>query len=430
MFFAAKRRKMKTPLITNDAVVLGLLLSVLALVFYTSSQKTPFWTKFYGIVPSLLLCYFIPSLFNTFGLISGEASGLYKVASRYFLPTALILLTISMDFPAIVRLGPKALIVFLAGTLGIVIGGPIALLAIAAIDPSVLQTSGGDETWRGMATIAGSWIGGSANQTAMKEVFGASDKLFSTMIAVDVIVANIWTACLLYGAARSQKVDALLKADASVIEETKNRIEAYRASIMQIPALRDTMNIMAVGFGGTAVAHLLADWIVPALDTQKEFLESIYLSSVISAFFWIVLIATTIGLLLSFWQPARRLEGVGASRIGSAFVYLLVATIGMQMDVLAIFDNPILFLGGVIWMLSHVGITLLVAWLIKAPFFFVAVGSQANVGGAASAPIVASAFHPVLAPVGVLLSVLGYALGTYGGWLCGVSMQIIFEWMK
>jgi len=421
---------MKTPLITNDAVVLGLLLLVLALVFYTSSQKSPFWTKFYSVVPSLLLCYFIPSLFNTFGLISGESSGLYKVASRYFLPAALVLLTVNMDFPAIIRLGPKALVVFLAGTLGIVIGGPIALLAISLIDPTVLQTSGANETWRGMATIAGSWIGGSANQTAMKEVFGASDKLFSTMIAVDVIVANIWTACLLYGAARSQKINAWLKADASAIEETRNRIESYRASIMQIPMLHDTINLMAVGFGGTAIAHLLADNIVPTLEIHKQFLESIYLGSVISGFFWIVLIATTIGLLLSFWQPARQLEGVGASRIGSAFVYLLITTIGMQMDVLAIFENPILFLGGIIWILSHVGITLLAAWLIKAPFFFVAVGSQANVGGAASAPIVASAFHPALAPVGVLLAVLGYALGTYGGWLSGVSMQIIFEWLK
>ncbi|MCS7020086.1 MAG: DUF819 family protein [Cytophagales bacterium] len=421
---------MKTPLITNDAVVLGLLLSLLALVFYTAGKQTPFWKKFYGIVPSLLLCYFLPSIFNTLGIISGESSGLYKVASRYFLPAALILLTISMDFPAILRLGPKSLAVFLAGTLGIVIGGPIALIVVAWMEPSILQTTGENETWRGMATIAGSWIGGSANQTAMKEVFGAGDKLFSTMIAVDVIVANIWTGCLLYGAARSSKIDSWLHADASAIAETQNRIEHYRASITQVPQLRDTMNLLAVGFGGTAVAHLLADSIVPALEKKKAWLESIYLDSIISNFFWIVLIATTIGLLLSFWQPARQLEGVGASRIGSAFVYLLVATIGMQMDVLAIFDNPILFLGGVVWMLTHVGITLLVARLIKAPFFFVAVGSQANVGGAASAPIVASAFHPALAPVGVLLAVLGYALGTYGGWLCGISMQIVFEWLK
>jgi uncharacterized membrane protein len=146
--------------------------------------------------------------------------------------------------------------------------------------------------------------------------------------------------------------------------------------------------------------------------------------SLTSGFFWIVVVATTLGLILSF-TPAKKLEGVGASKIGSVLLYFLVATIGMHMDVLAIRDNPMLFLVGIVWMLVHVSILLGVAKIIRAPFFFVAVGSQANVGGAASAPIVASAFHPSLAPVGVLLAVLGYALGTYGAWLCGILMQTV-----
>ena len=121
----------------------------------------------------------------------------------------------------------------------------------------------------------------------------------------------------------------------------------------------------------------------------------------------------------------RSYEGAGASTIGSVFLYVLVATIGMKMDALAILDNPGLFVLGFIWMLIHVIILISVAKLIKAPFFFVAVGSQANVGGAASAPVVASAFHPSLAPVGVLLAVLGYALGTYAAWFCGILMQFV-----
>jgi len=102
-----------------------------------------------------------------------------------------------------------------------------------------------------------------------------------------------------------------------------------------------------------------------------------------------------------------------------------VATIGMQMNLKAIFQHFELFVVGIIWMLVHVTILLGVAKLIKAPYFFVAVGSQANVGGAASAPIVASAFNPALAPVGVLLAVLGYILGTYGALLCGILMQSV-----
>ena len=127
---------------------------------------------------------------------------------------------------------------------------------------------------------------------------------------------------------------------------------------------------------------------------------------------------------LSFTK-ARELEGVGASRIGSVFIYILVATIGMKMNVMAVFDNPGLFIIGLIWMAIHAFILIAVAKIIKAPFFFLAVGSQANVGGAASAPVVASAFHPSLAPVGVLLAVLGYAIGTYGAWLCGILMQTV-----
>ena len=119
----------------------------------------------------------------------------------------------------------------------------------------------------------------------------------------------------------------------------------------------------------------------------------------------------------------RQYEGAGASTIGSIFLYILVATIGMKMNALAILDAPGIFLLGLIWMLIHVILLLIVAKIIRAPFFFVAVGSQANVGGAASAPVVASAFHPSLAPVGVLLAVLGYALGTYAAWLCGILMQ-------
>ena len=137
-----------------------------------------------------------------------------------------------------------------------------------------------------------------------------------------------------------------------------------------------------------------------------------------------VVIATTIGLILSFTK-ARKLEGVGASKWGSIFIWILVATIGMKMNLGEVFNNLGLFAIGIIWMFIHVLILLIVAKIIKAPFFFVAVGSQANVGGAASAPVVASAFSPSLAPVGVLMAVLGYALGTYGAIICAQLMRII-----
>jgi uncharacterized membrane protein len=414
---------MHEPLITNDAVVLGLLMVILAFVFKTASSEKPFWQKFYTYVPSLLLCYFIPSILNSTGIISGEQSGLYKIASRYLLPASLVLLTLSIDLKAIMRLGPKAVIMFLAGTVGVVIGGPLAIMIVSVFNPDLVGGEGADAVWRGMTTVAGSWIGGGANQAAMLEVFGASAALFSIMVTVDVIVANVWTAEILYGAGRADKIDAAFKADSSAIEDVKRRIESFRLSVMKMPKLADTMLIFGIGFGLTGLSHFLSDYIVPYIKSLPPEWELDRLS-LDSPFFWIVVLATTFGLLLSFTK-ARNLEGVGASRLGSALLYVLVATIGMQMDLKSIYYNIELFMVGGIWILIHVGILLLTAKLIKAPFFFTAVGSMANIGGAASAPIVASAFHPSLAPVGVLLAVLGYALGTYGAWLCGIMMQAV-----
>jgi len=411
---------MAEPVFTNDAVVLGILMAILAFVFISSKSQHPFWKKFYTYVPTLLLCYFIPSIFNSLGIISGEESKLYFVASRYLLPTSLVLLTISIDLPEIKKLGPKALIMFFTGTLGIIIGGPLAILLVSTFAPDVIGGAGPDAVWRGLSTVAGSWIGGGANQAAMKEIFGVGDTVFSAMIAVDVIVANVWMAFLLYGAGIHERLDNWLQADTSAITELKEKIEAYRAQIIRIPDLTDAITVMAVGFGITAIAHLGADTIAPAIQQHAPGLARFSLTS---GFFWLIVLATSLALALSFTK-ARELEGIGASRYGSVFLYILVATIGMKMNILAIFENPGFFIVGLIWMAFHALLLIGVAKGIKAPFFFMAVGSQANVGGAASAPIVASAFHPSLAPVGVLLAVLGYAIGTYGAWICGILMQV------
>ena len=416
----------KEVLFTNDAVILGILMLILAVIFVTSASKNTAWKKFYTFVPALLLCYFVPSLLNTFGLIDAEASNLYFVASRYLLPASLVLLCLSIDIKGILKLGPKAIIMFLAGTLGIVLGGPISILVLSFFAPDLVGGAGPDEVWRGLSTIAGSWIGGGANQTAMKEIYLPSDELFSAMVTVDVIVANIWMAFLLFGAGISEKVDRFFKADSSSIEAVKKSIEDYRLSVNRNPSLTDMFAILAIGFGGTAVAHFGSDYITPIMEGYQETLDTYRLSSLSSGFFWLVIIATIAGLVLSFTK-LKSYEGAGASKFGSAFLYVLVATIGMKMDVTAIYHNLGYFAIGLVWMLAHVIILLVVAKIIKAPFFFVAVGSQANVGGAASAPIVASAFSPSLAPVGVLLAVFGYAVGTFGAIICAQLRQIVSQ---
>ncbi len=412
---------METPLITNDAVVLGLLIAILAVIFTTSHSSNPKWKKFYRYVPSLLLCYFVPSIFTTFGVISAEESNLYYVASRYLLPASLVLLTLSIDLKGIMNLGWKAVVMFFAGTIGIVIGGPLALMLIGAINPDIVAGNGPEEIWRGLATVAGSWIGGGANQAAMQVMYQPSNTLFSAMVTVDIIVANIWMAFLLYGAGMSKKVDSWFKADSSAIDALKDKIENYQAGIARVTTFVDLAKIGAVAFVITALGHIVGDTIGPWINENAPALADLSLNS---AFFWIIVTATTGGLIASFTK-LRDLEGAGASKVGSLFLYILVATIGMKMDLTSFVEVPGFFAIGLVWILIHVIILLGVGKLIKAPFFFTAVGSQANVGGAASAPIVASAFHPALAPVGVLLAVLGYALGTYGAWLCAEIMRAI-----
>lgn len=412
---------MVEPLIKNDAIVFGILMGILSFVIVTSNSNQPHWKKFYKYFPALLLCYFIPSVFNSLGIISGKDSNLYFVASRYLLPASLVLLTISVDLPAIKRLGSKAVIMFFTGTVGIVLGGPLSILLASMIAPDLVGGQGPEAVWRGFATVAGSWIGGGANQAAMKEIFDVGDSLFSAMIAIDVIVANIWMAILLYGTGMDEKINKWFDADVSSIDDLKLKMEQYKEQIMRIPETNDTMRVLAIGFGITGIAHLGADTIAPAIKNAAPELARFSLTS---GFFWLIVISTTFAILLSFTK-LRELEGVGASRIGSIFIYILVATIGMKMDILSIFDNPSLFIIGLIWMTIHAILLIIVAKIIKAPFFFLAVGSKANVGGAASAPILASAFHPSLAPVGVLLAVMGYAIGTYGAWLCGILMQAV-----
>jgi uncharacterized membrane protein len=361
------------------------------------------------------------------------------VASRFLLPASLVLLCLSIDLKGVVNLGPKALIMFFTATIGIVIGGPLALWTVSRFAPELLQGDHPDSIWRGLSTVAGSWIGGGANQTAMKEIAETTDTQFSAMIVVDVVVANLWMAFLLIGAGVSDKLDRILKADNSAITALKKKVEDYQSNISRIASLPDLAMIAAVAFGAVAAAHFGADLISPAVG---DFIEGkiaaakaagestiwMYVTSISSGFFWLVVLATTIGVIFSFTR-FRKLEGAGASKVGSLFLYILVASIGMKMDILQLFREWEIFKFilaiGLLWMLFHVVLLLIMAFLIRAPFFFVAVGSQANVGGAASAPIVASAFSPALAPVGVLLAVFGYAVGTFAAIICMELMRYI-----
>jgi uncharacterized membrane protein len=431
------------PLITQDTILFGVLASCLGLVFMTSSSNKAFWKKFYTIVPALFMAYFLPAILTTLGIIAPEwntisetgeiiqhESNLYYVASRYFLPAALVLMTLSLDLKAVFNLGPKALIMFLTGTVGIIIGGPIAIYILSLIYPEAIGGIGPDAVWRGLATLAGSWIGGGANQTAMLEIYGYNQKLYGGMVFVDIVVANIWMAILLIGIGKTEKIDRWLKADTTAIEDLKAKVSKFTQEVTKNPSLKDLIILLSVAFGTVSLSHFFANILAPFFESKISTIEHLTLRNTFtflgSSFFWMISISTLIAILLSFTK-VRKLEGAGASKIGSVFIYVLVATIGMKMDLTMIFDNLGLLAIGLIWMSVHAALLVIVAKLIRAPYFFLAIGSQANVGGAASAPVVASAFHSSLATVGVLLAVFGYAVGTIGAIACTLLMQIIAQ---
>ena len=413
------------PLITNDTVVFGLLALCLGFIFYTSSLQTGFWNKFYSIVPAVLMCYLLPALLASANVVSDELSNLYFMASRYLLPAALVLMTLSIDLKSISNLGSKAIIMFLTGSVGIIIGGPIAILIVSIFSPDTVGGNDFDAIWRGLSTIAGSWIGGGANQAAMLEIFQYNPEKYGGMVLIDIVVANIWMAIILLGVGKTKQIDKWLKADTSAIETLRIKVTAFTEKITRVPSIKDYMIMLCLAFSAVGLAHFLGDHISSYLNATFTSVsdQKSFLSFLGSGFFWMVVIATVTGILLSFTK-AKNYEGAGASKIGGLFIYILVATIGMKMDLGKVLENPGLIAVGFIWIGIHAGLMILVAKLIRAPYFFLAVGSQANVGGAASAPVVAAEFHPSLTSVGVLLAVLGYVVGTGGALLCAYLMEI------
>ncbi|WFB64452.1 DUF819 family protein [Sphingobacterium sp. WM] len=409
-----------TALIQNTTVVFGLLMTILGLVFYTSSLSNKYVKGFYNVIPPLLLCYFLPGLLNSFNIIDGANSPLTTIGSRYFLPACLILFVINLDLKEMWALRKRAGLMFITGTVGILLGGPLAVYLTSLVAPEVVGGTGPDEVWRGLGALAGSWIGGSANQVALKEILQPSPALFSSIIAVDVFVAYIWMAILLYGASKYKVVDKFFKADSQDVEHLKAKMDERVKVNSKIPETKDYMIMIALAFGGTGLATLLSEPVANFMATHYPETEKFSLTN---TFFWLVFFATVFGIALSF-TPAKKLEFAGASKIGTVLLYVLITTIGMQMDIMAILGNPGLFIVGFLWISFHAILLIIVAKIFKVPFFYLSVGSMANVGGVASASVMSAAFHPSLISVGVILSVFSYAIGTYAGWLTALLMKL------
>lgn len=398
-------------LIQDPMLVLAVLLGVLAILFWAAKQAR--LQGLFRVVPLLVFCYFVPTALSNFGIIP-LSSPLYSFIRDWLLPASLILLTIALDLPAIARLGRLAVLMFLGGTATIALGGVVAYAALGWLVPP----EGHDQAWRGLAALTGSWIGGGANFTAVGSAADASAATLGTFTVLDVAIASTWMAIILSFAGRERAMDQRLGADRSAIDAVRERVERYQAEHARPTHHSALLGIGALGLGGAALCAVAAGHL-PTLSFPR-------VGEVVNEFTWLVLLASVIGVGFSF-TPLRRLEGQGASAVGSAFLYLLVASIGAKASFREIAEPANLGLLAIValWMALHAGSMLLLRRWLRAPIFFLGVGSFANVGGAASAPVVAGAFHPALAPVGVLLAILGYVLGTVVGLLAMVGLKLV-----
>ncbi len=390
-----------TTVFVDPMAVFAFLALLVAGIFWLSGLER--LKKAFEVIPPVIYVYFLPMLATTFG-VTPSSSAAYDWTTRYLLPFALLLLMISIDLKSVARLGPTALFMVVAGTVGIILGGPIALLLFKGFLPA--------DAWTGFAALSGSWIGGTANMVAIAESVGTPESAFGPIIVVDTVVGYGWMGVLLLFSGYQALFDRWIGAKTDAIEETNRRLSEMHHE--RAPTtLRDAAVMIGLGMAG-AVASVAAGERLPTLGDP----------TIISHTTWAVLVVVTGGLLLSFTR-LRDYEKVGASGLGYTALYLLLAGIGAQGDLRAVLQWPYYFAAGAVWIAIHVAVLLLAARLIRAPFFFVATGSMANIGGAATAPVVAGVYHPAMAPVGLLMAVAGYILGIYGGLACAWLLSII-----
>lgn len=383
-------------LLTEPMALTAFLAAILGIVFWLSTVST--LEPLFKYLPPVIWAYFVPMLTTTAGITPNE-SVVYDWMSTYLLPFALFLLMLTVDLPAILRLGWMALLMMLAGTVGIIIGGPIAL----ALFGSFFQDP---EAWKGFAALSGSWIGGTANMLFMKESVGTSASTLAPIIVVDVVAGYGWMGILIFLSTYQERFDRWVGADTDLV--TKLNASLAKLDKKRRPAqISDLAIIVGLALGATVLARYAGD-LLPEIGDP----------TVISTGTWAILLVVTVGLVLSF-TPLRQTERVGASRVGYLALYLLLTSIGAKADLAAVLEVPLYLVAGAAWIAVHVAVLLLVAKWLKAPLFFVATGSMANVGGAASAPIVAGVYLQAMAPVGLLMGVTGYILGIYAALACG-----------
>jgi len=350
----------------------------------------------FSFLPSMFWIYFLPMVLSTCGLIDAK-SPIYAEITKLLLPPALFLLLLKMDIKAISRLGPAALVMFFAGSFGIVLGMVVSFI--------VFKPLVGAQFWSGFGALAASWTGGSANMIATKEALNTPDAVFLPMVIVDTVVPYVWMGILVALASRQPIFDRWNRANRSILDDLAKRSEDFTQHKNEF--IKPVKALLMIGLA--VLVGRCAQLLSVHLPTGHDLL---------SPYAWTIIIVSTISILLSTTSISR-IPNTGSNQWGKWILYFVLTSIGARASLHHAAQAGILIAAGVLVILIHVSTLLLTARLIRAPLFLVATSSLANIAGLVSAPVVAEVYQPGLASVGMLLAILGHSLGAYIGIVTG-----------
>ena len=379
-------------LISSPGGVLAVLCAVAAFWFYVA-QITG--ATLFQYIPPLIFIYVTPVILNNLDVIPAN-SPVYSGLSAYALPAFIVLMLIKVNVPAAVKIMGKGVLVMLMGTAGVVAGCVVAYV--------IVNRWLAPDAWTGFGALAGSWIGGTGNMAAASEMLNTPPEQFGLAVLADNVIYIVWLPILLASKNFADRFNAWAK-----VPEDRIRMMDSAAELVleeeKTPEMRDYIYLGAIAIGVTWIATALApvffEWtmnIAPGLRV------------VLSESTWRILLITTIALTLSA-TPLSKLPN--ATAMGTALIYIFVAGMGARATIEGFGQAPAFLLGAFIWIFIHGAFCLAGAKLFRVDVHSVAIASAANIGAAASAPIVAAFHRPSLVPVSVLMALIGYALGNY-----------------
>lgn len=374
--------------ITTPAGILATLSGVCAFFFWLERRTQ---SALFQYLPPLIFIYLAPVLLSNVGVLP-TSSPTYNGMKNLLLPMMLILLLLNVNIGAAVRILGRGVGVMLFGTLGVMVGAPIGLLLV--------KSWLGPEAWKAFGVLAGSWIGGTGNMAAVGEMIEASGADIGLAVIGDSTIYLLWLPILL----GSKKLAGWFASFTGVDNKRMAKIEAAAAAEATTTKPASTTDILAL-LAIALVATACADTLSQQLPVAKPYLD---------VGTWKILLITSIGITLSFTGLSKI---PGSHELGMAFVYLYVARMGAVAEIAQVADQAIPFIvGATVWIFIHGGFCLLGAKLLKVDVHTAAIASAANIGGAASAPIVASHHKESLVPASILMALIGYAVGNFAAY--------------